>query len=70
MTRAPRISRPATALDNKIARAKKIIADNPEGGEPSPAKGMASLRRGLAQNDLRTLKAEKKRITSKRLPEE
>lgn len=50
---------PVSTTDQKIARAKRKIADNPAKKEPSPAKGMAMLRRGLAETKLRSLKARK-----------
>ncbi|MDP2354474.1 MAG: hypothetical protein Q8M31_00190 [Beijerinckiaceae bacterium] len=47
------------SLDQKIARTKRTIANNPLVGEPSAAQGMATLRRGLAETKLRSLKARK-----------
>ncbi|MDP2356159.1 MAG: hypothetical protein Q8M31_08850 [Beijerinckiaceae bacterium] len=49
--------RPPESLDQKIARTKRTIANNPLEGEPSAAQGMATLRRGLAETKLRSLKA-------------
>ena len=58
---APLAKRSKRTLNMRIAQEGKVIADNPAGGSPSPAAGMASLRRGLAENNLRTLNAEKSR---------
>ena len=46
--------------DQKIARAKRTISDNPPGEARSPSSGMSTLRRGLAENDLRTLRDKKR----------
>ncbi|MBX9759374.1 MAG: hypothetical protein K2Y29_11415 [Beijerinckiaceae bacterium] len=56
------IARPRSH-DQKVADAKSTIAKNQPKGRPSPERGMDTLRRGLAENDLRTLKGEKSKRT-------
>jgi hypothetical protein len=52
--------RPERTIEQKISSAKDRIARNPDKGEPSPEQGMATLRRGLAETKLRSLKARKR----------
>lgn len=48
------------SLDQKIARTMRTIENNSAEGEPSAATGMETLRRGLAETKLRSLKARKR----------
>ena len=59
LERALDVDRPERTVEQKIATAKDRIARNPDSGEPSPEQGMATLRRGLAETKLRSLKAHK-----------
>lgn len=51
-------------LEHRIMEVKERLAVPDVEKTPTPAKGMEMLRRGLAQNELRTLK--QKRLRSKR----
>lgn len=51
----------AETINEKISSAKRRIARNPPDAERSPSSGMSTLRRGLAENDLRTLREKKRR---------
>ncbi|MDP2359064.1 MAG: hypothetical protein Q8M31_23805 [Beijerinckiaceae bacterium] len=64
LARALEGEQPARTLDQKIATVKDRMASNPDAGDPTPANGMAALRRGLAETKLRSLKA-RRRIDQK-----
>jgi hypothetical protein len=48
---------PALSLDARITAQEDTIARPIPKGARSPAKGMAQMRKGHAENELRTLKA-------------
>ncbi len=57
---------PPGTLDQQIARHERTLATNPISDAPSPATGVATLRRGLAETKLRALKARKAKKTPKK----